>query len=109
MDQLTPIAAGTANIFPVDELRTKLARECPLRVKLGVDPTAPDLHLGHAVVLQKLRQLQDLGHQGVLIIGDYTALIGDPSGRSATRPTLGRAEADVNARKIGRASCRERV
>ena len=69
----------------------------PLRVKLGVDPTAPDLHLGHAVPLRKLRQFQDLGHTVVLIIGDFTALIGDPSGRNTTRPPLTREQIDANA------------
>ncbi len=73
---------------------TLLREGRPLRVKLGVDPTAPDIHLGHTVPLTKLRQFQDLGHQAVLIIGDFTALIGDPSGRSATRPVLDRAAVD---------------
>src|SRR6476620_2145742 len=69
----------------------------PLRVKLGIDPTAPDIHLGHTVVLQKLREFQDAGHTVVLIIGDYTARVGDPSGRSATRPQLPPEEIDRNA------------
>jgi tyrosyl-tRNA synthetase len=86
------------NVFPEAELRERLIAGRPLRVKLGVDPTAPDLHLGHTVVLEKLRQLQDLGHQAVLIIGDYTALIGDPSGRSATRPPLTTDQIEANAR-----------
>jgi tyrosyl-tRNA synthetase len=81
---------GTVSIIPRDELLAKLMENRPLRVKLGVDPTAPDIHLGHTVGLTKLRQLQDLGHHAVLIIGDFTALIGDPSGRSATRPQLTR-------------------
>src|SRR3954451_8848347 len=68
-----------------------------LRVKLGLDPTAPDIHLGHTVVLQKLREFQDLGHRVVLIVGDYTARVGDPSGRSSTRPVLSGAEIDANA------------
>jgi tyrosyl-tRNA synthetase len=75
-------------IISADELRAKLAENRPLRVKLGVDPTAPDIHLGHTVALTKLRQFQEAGHQAILIIGDFTALIGDPSGRSATRPHL---------------------
>jgi len=87
-DQLERVVAGAANVFPLDELRARLASGRPLRVKLGVDPTAPDIHLGHTVALTKLRQCQDLGHQAVLIIGDYTARIGDPSGRSVTRPPL---------------------
>jgi len=75
----------------------KLAKGTPLRIKLGVDPTAPDLHLGHAVPLRKLRQFQDLGHTVVLIIGDFTALIGDPSGRNSTRPPLTLEQIDANA------------
>jgi tyrosyl-tRNA synthetase len=89
-EQLARIRAGTSSIIPEDELRAKLAEGRPLRVKLGVDPTAPDIHLGHTVGLTKLRAFQDLGHHAVLIIGDFTARIGDPSGRSATRPQLGR-------------------
>jgi tyrosyl-tRNA synthetase len=79
-------------------LREALKAGRPLRVKLGIDPTAPDIHLGHTVVLTKMRQFQDLGHQAVLIIGDFTALIGDPSGRSATRPALPHEEIEANAR-----------
>ena len=84
--------------LPQGALEQKLALGRPLRVKLGIDPTAPDIHLGHTVVLQKLREFQDLGHEVVLIIGDYTARVGDPSGRSATRPALSGAEIDANAR-----------
>src|SRR3954469_3256818 len=80
-----------------DELRRKLASGRPLRVKLGIDPTASDIHLGFAVVLRKLRQFQDAGHLAVLIVGDFTARIGDPSGRSAPRPTLSAAEIDEYA------------
>jgi tyrosyl-tRNA synthetase len=87
-EQLQRLLRGTVNAFPVAELRSRLESGRPLRVKLGVDPTAPDIHLGHTVALTKLRQFQDLGHRAVLIIGDYTARIGDPSGRSATRPPL---------------------
>ncbi|TMA38333.1 MAG: tyrosine--tRNA ligase [Deltaproteobacteria bacterium] len=89
---------GVAHIFPEDELHARLRTGRPLRVKLGVDPTAADIHLGHTVVLTKLRQFQDLGHHAVLIIGDFTAMVGDPSGRSATRPSLSRAEVDAHAR-----------
>ena len=89
-EQIERIARGTASIIPADELAAKLKEGRPLRVKLGVDPTAPDIHLGHTVALTKLRQFQDLGHLAVLIIGDFTALIGDPSGRSSTRPQLDR-------------------
>jgi tyrosyl-tRNA synthetase len=91
----------TADVFTKDELRKKLLRSAdensPLRVKLGVDPTAPDIHLGHTVVLRKMRAFQDLGHTGVLIIGDYTALVGDPTGRSKTRPQLNYEEIRSNA------------
>ena len=88
---------GAAQIISEPELREKLALGRPLRVKLGVDPTSPDLHLGHSIILRKLRQFQDLGHQAVLIIGDFTSIIGDPSGRSATRPQLSREQVAANA------------
>ena len=96
-DIIHVIDSGTADIVPLADLRKKLESGRTLRIKLGVDPTAPDLHLGHAVPLRKLRQFQDLGHQVVLIIGDFTALIGDPSGRSTTRPALTREQIDANA------------
>ena len=96
-EQLHVLLEGVVRVIPEDEFASLLSRGRPLRVKLGVDPTAPDIHLGHAVVLSKLRQFQDLGHQAVLIIGDFTAMIGDPSGRSATRPALSRAEIEANA------------
>jgi tyrosyl-tRNA synthetase len=83
--------------LPSGELARKLALERPLRVKLGIDPTAPDIHLGHTVVLQKLREFQDNGHTVVLIIGDFTARVGDPSGRSEVRPVLSPEEIDANA------------
>ena len=92
-----PLAAGAADVQPQGELERKLALGRPLRVKLGVDPTAPDIHLGHAVVLGKLREFQDAGHTAVLIIGDWTARVGDPSGRTSTRPMLSAAEIDANA------------
>lgn len=95
--QLHIIKSGIAELVPAADLESKLESGRPLRVKLGVDPTAPDLHLGHAVPLRKLRQFQDLGHTVVLIIGDFTALIGDPSGRNSTRPPLTREEVDANA------------
>ena len=82
----------------VDKLRRSEAEGRPLRIKLGLDPTAPDLHLGHTVVLNKMRQLQDLGHTVIFLIGDFTAMIGDPSGRNATRPPLSREQIDENAR-----------
>ena len=87
-EQLHIIASGVDRIVPESALLEKLKRNQPLNIKLGVDPTAPDIHIGHAVPLRKLRQFQDLGHQVTLIIGDGTALIGDPSGRNSTRPQL---------------------
>ncbi len=96
-EQLKTIGSGVAQIVPDSALAGKLAKGGPLTIKLGVDPTAPDLHLGHAVPLRKLRQFQDLGHSVVLIIGDFTALIGDPSGRSTTRPPLTPEQVEVNA------------
>ncbi|HJT45526.1 MAG TPA: tyrosine--tRNA ligase, partial [Chthoniobacterales bacterium] len=94
---LTSLKRGTAQIISEPELREKLALGRPLRVKLGVDPTTADIHLGHTVVLRKLRQFQDLGHQAVLIIGDFTGMIGDPSGRSVTRPHLTHKDVMANA------------
>src|SRR4051795_6378064 len=93
-DQLTQ---GAIDVITAKELDAKQAEGRPLRVKLGIDPTASDIHLGFAVVLRKLRQFQDLGHVAVLIIGDFTAQVGDPSGRSATRPRLTRAQVDAHA------------
>ena len=98
--QAALLRRGSTGIVPAEGLEQKLEKAArtgkPLRVKLGLDPTAPDIHLGFAVVLRKLRQFQDLGHQVVVIIGDYTALIGDPSGRSATRPMLSKEEIQAN-------------
>ncbi len=91
------LLARAVDIQPPGELEKRLAEGSPLRVKLGVDPTAPDIHLGHAVVLGKLREFQDAGHTAVLIIGDWTARVGDPSGRSSTRPMLSAEEIDANA------------
>ena len=96
-EQLRVLRAGTVDCITEGELRGKLASGRPLRIKLGLDPTASDIHLGSAVVLRKLRQFQDLGHVAVLIIGDFTARVGDPSGRTATRPPLGSDEIDANA------------
>lgn len=96
-EQFHIIQSGTAQIVPEKALMDKLKRGKPLNIKLGVDPTAPDIHLGHAVPLRKLRQFQDLGHQVTLIIGDGTALIGDPSGRNSTRPQLTREQIKENA------------
>ncbi len=97
-DQLTRLTRGAAQIISEAELAEKLSADRPLRVKLGVDPTSADIHLGHTVVLRKLRDFQELGHQAILIIGDFTALIGDPSGRSVTRPTITRKEVERNAK-----------
>jgi len=96
-EALASLQKGAAQIISEVELREKLALGRPLRVKLGVDPTSADIHLGHAVVLRKLRQFQDLGHHAVLIIGDFTGMIGDPSGRSVTRPHLTHKEVMANA------------
>lgn len=96
-EQLTILSTGTAKVLSEKELLEKLRIGRPLRIKLGVDPTAPDIHFGHTVALEKLRQFQELGHQAVLLIGDFTATIGDPSGRSATRPPLTRDEVLANA------------
>ncbi|MCP5531808.1 MAG: tyrosine--tRNA ligase [Akkermansiaceae bacterium] len=95
--QLATLTTGTAKVLSEKELLEKLRLGRPLRIKLGVDPTAPDIHFGHTVALEKLRQFQELGHQAVLLIGDFTATIGDPSGRSATRPPLTRDEVLANA------------
>jgi tyrosyl-tRNA synthetase len=96
-EALAFLKQGAAQIISEDELRNKLALGRPLRVKLGVDPTTSDIHLGHTVVLRKLRQFQELGHQAILIIGDFTGMIGDPSGRSVTRPQLTHQEMIANA------------
>ena len=95
--QLTQLTTGAAKVLSEKELLEKLKLGRPLRVKLGVDPTAPDIHFGHTVVIEKLRQFQELGHQAVLLIGDVTATIGDPSGRSVTRPSLTREQVLENA------------
>lgn len=96
--QLEILKKNVVDLVNEEELLDKLKRKVQLRVKLGVDPSRPDLHLGHAVVLFKLRQFQELGHRVVLIIGDFTAQIGDPSGRDSTRPMLGEEEVKNNAR-----------
>ena len=101
-EQLEVFARGADELIVEAELRAKieksLAARSPLRIKLGLDPTAPDIHLGHTVVLNKLRQAQDLGHQVIFLIGDFTSMIGDPSGRNATRPPLTREAIEANAR-----------
>ncbi|HYA20929.1 MAG TPA: tyrosine--tRNA ligase, partial [Burkholderiales bacterium] len=92
------IQRGCDELLVEDELIAKLQAGRPLRVKAGFDPTAPDLHLGHTVLLNKMRQLQDLGHQAFFLIGDFTGMIGDPSGKNATRPPLSREEIAENAK-----------
>ena len=100
-EQLSIIQRGAVEIVPLEELKEKLTQsiktDTPLKVKLGVDPTRPDLHLGHSVILRKLRQFQDLGHEAILIIGGFTAMIGDPTGQNATRPPLTEEEVASNA------------
>src|SRR5438132_9273629 len=101
-EQLTYLKKGAAEIIPEAELKAKLEDSLktgkPLRVYLGVDPTAPDLHLGHTVVLRKVKHFQDLGHTAVFLIGDFSAMIGDPTGVSETRPPLTREQVDANAK-----------
>src|ERR1700719_2455071 len=100
-DQLAALRKGAAEIIREEELRAKLERSRasgkPLRIKLGVDPTAPDLHLGHTVVLRKLKHFQDQGHTAVFLIGDFTAMVGDPTGQSETRPALTSEQVRANA------------
>src|ERR1043165_1808828 len=100
-EQLAYIKKGAAEIIRADELREKLKKsfdtDKPLRVKIGLDPTAPDLHLGHTVVLRKLKHFQDMGHTVIFLIGDFTGMIGDPTGRSVTRPPLSREQINQNA------------
>src|SRR5271169_4982421 len=102
-EQLALVKRGTEQIVPETDLRQKLERSLksgkPLRVKYGIDPTGIDVHLGHTVPLRKLKLFQDLGHQAVLIIGNYTALVGDPSGRDQTRAKLTPEQVEVNARE----------
>ena len=97
-ETLAVFQRGTDEILPLDELKKKLARNKPLRIKAGFDPTAPDLHLGHTVLINKLKQLQDLGHEILFLIGDFTGMIGDPTGKSATRPPLTQEQVIENAK-----------
>src|SRR5215218_992562 len=100
-EQLSHVGKGTMEIIREAELRAKLEKSAatgkPLRVKLGADPTAPDIHLGHTVVIRKLQAFQELGHTAIFLIGDFTGMIGDPSGKNATRPQLTREEINANA------------
>ena len=95
---LNELKSGTSQVLPEEELKKKLAYDRPLNIKLGMDPTAPDLHLGHAVVLNKLKQFQDLGHNIIFLIGDFTARIGDPTGKTKTRPPLDDKEIENNTK-----------
>src|ERR671913_1658208 len=95
---LDEISRGADEVIQLADLERKLARAKPLRVKAGFDPTAPDLHLGHTVLLNKLRQVQELGHHVLFLIGDFTGMIGDPTGKNSTRPPLTREEVAQNAR-----------
>jgi tyrosyl-tRNA synthetase len=108
-EQFKLLKRGAAEIVPEDEFLEKLKRSVatnkPLKVKLGLDPSVPDLHIGHAVVLRKLRQFQDLGHEVIIIIGDFTAMIGDPTGRIKTRPQLSREEVERNAQTYAQQYC----
>jgi len=97
-DSLAIIERGADEILPLDELKKKLQKNKPLRIKVGFDPTAPDLHLGHTVVINKMRQLQDLGHEIIFLIGDFTGMIGDPSGKNITRKPLTKEEVLENAK-----------
>jgi tyrosyl-tRNA synthetase len=97
-EQIAELERGADEVLTAAELRKKLERRAPLRVKAGFDPTAPDLHLGHTLLLNKMRQFQRLGHEVTFLIGDFTGLIGDPSGRNTTRPPLSREEIQANAR-----------
>jgi tyrosyl-tRNA synthetase len=101
-DQIAELERGAAEVLTIADLRKKLSRGVPLKVKAGFDPTAPDLHLGHTVLLNKMRQFQQLGHEVTFLIGDFTGLIGDPTGRNATRPPLTPEEIQQNARTYER-------
>jgi tyrosyl-tRNA synthetase len=112
-EQLIEIKRGVSELLTEEELRKKLERGVPLRIKAGFDPTAPDLHLGHTVLINKMRQFQDFGHEVIFLIGDFTGLIGDPTGRNATRPTLTpdivKANAETYAEQIFKILDRERT
>lgn len=101
-NDLQTVLRGCDELLVQSEFAVKLQNSrntgTPLRIKLGLDPTAPDIHLGHTVVLNKMRQLQDMGHNVIFLIGDFTSMIGDPSGRNATRPPLTREQIEVNAK-----------
>jgi tyrosyl-tRNA synthetase len=96
--QIAELLRGTQEVLVEGELVKKLTRGKPLRIKAGFDPTAPDLHLGHTVLINKMRQFQSFGHEVTFLIGDFTGMIGDPTGRNATRPPLTREQVEANAR-----------
>src|SRR5271154_1282318 len=98
IEEAGALARGTAEVIPPAELAAKVALGRPLRIKLGMDPTAPDLHLGHSLTLKKLRDFQRAGHTVIFLVGDFTAMIGDPTGRSETRKPLSREQIESNAR-----------
>ena len=100
MSDIDFLTRGAAKVLSTEDLAAKLKLGRPLRIKLGVDPTAPDIHLGHSIALSKLRDFQDAGHDAILIIGDFTAMIGDPSGRSVTRPQLTHDQVMSNAKSF---------
>lgn len=97
-ETLAELTRGAEAVIPMDDLKAKLSLGRPLRIKLGMDPTAPDIHLGHTVILNKLKKFQDLGHEIILLIGDFTAAVGDPTGKNATRPPLSRDKIIENAK-----------
>src|SRR4030066_2253402 len=105
-EALAQIKRGAHELLIEDELKQKLSLGRPLRVKAGFDPTAPDLHLGHTVLLNKMRQLQDLGHHALFLIGDFTGMIGDPSGKNVTRPPLTREQVAENAKSYTDQVCK---
>src|SRR5258705_4016034 len=96
-EQLAFLAKGTVDLIDKNDLKAKLQRGKPLTVKVGFDATAPDIHLGHTVVMRKMKHFQEMGHRVIFLIGDFTAMIGDPSGKKVTRPALTREEVLVNA------------
>ncbi|MFT4563030.1 MAG: tyrosyl-tRNA synthetase [Gammaproteobacteria bacterium] len=102
LEQLEEIRRGATEILVEDELIEKIKLRRPLRIKAGFDPTAPDLHLGHTVLINKMRKFQDLGHEVIFLIGDFTGMIGDPTGKNATRPPLTESEVKANAETYSR-------
>src|SRR5437868_7941309 len=108
-EQVDYLAKGSVDLIDRKDLRAKLARGKPLTVKVGFDPTAPDLHLGHTVVIRKMKHFQQLGHRVIFVIGDFTGMIGDPTGKKITRPPLTHEEILANAKTYERRSEERRV